>query len=154
MRTNHIHITECPRDAMQGLSEIIPTEDKIRYIESLLQVGFDVLDFCSFVSPKSVPQMADSDLVAAAFENTNSKTELLAIVGNLGGAKRAAKFSNIRYVGYPHSVSPTFLQRNINSDVEDSLSRIKDIQAFLGGKMELLVYISIFTRQKPCGDSD
>lgn len=143
MHTNHIHITECPRDAMQGLHDFIPTEDKIRYIASLLEVGFDVLDFCSFVSPKSVPQMADSDLVAAAFEQTNSNTELLAIIGNLSGAQRASQFPYIRYVGYPHSVSPTFLQRNINSNVSDSLDRIKRIQDFLGGKIELLAYISM-----------
>lgn len=143
MRTNQLHITECPRDAMQGLSEFIPTSDKIRYIESLLKVGFDVLDFCSFVSPKSVPQMADSDLVAAAFEHTDSNTELLAIIGNLSGAERAAKFPFIKYVGYPHSVSPTFLQRNINSNIEDSLNRIRSIRDFLGDKIEVLAYISM-----------
>lgn len=152
MRTNHLHITECPRDAMQGLSEFIPTDQKIRYIESLLKVGFDVLDFCSFVSPKSVPQMADSDIVAAAFENTDSKTELLSIIGNLSGAERAAQFPFIKYVGYPHSVSPTFLQRNINSDVEDSLDRIRKIQDFLGGKIELLGYISM-AFGNPYGDA-
>ena len=143
MHANNFHITECPRDAMQGLSEFIATKDKIRYVDSLLKVGFDVLDFCSFVSPKSVPQMADSDLVAAAFERTESPTELLAIVGNLNGAKRAAHFPFIKYVGYPHSVSPTFLKRNINSDVEDSLDRIRSIQDFLGDKIEVLAYVSM-----------
>jgi len=152
MHANKFHITECPRDAMQGLPDFIPTPDKIRYIESLLKVGFDVLDFCSFVSPRSVPQMADSDLVAAAFEHTDSKTELLAIVGNLSGAQRAAQFPFIRYVGYPHSVSPTFLQRNINTDVAGSLDRIRQIHDFLQNDIEVLSYISM-AFGNPYGDA-
>ena len=152
MHADQLHITECPRDAMQGLADFIPTAEKIRYIESLLKVGFDVLDFCSFVSPKSVPQMGDSDLVAAAFENTASKTELLAIIGNLNGAMRAAQFPFIRYVGYPHSVSPTFLQRNINTDVAGSLDRIRQIRDLLAGKIETLAYISM-AFGNPYGDA-
>lgn len=152
MHTNRLHITECPRDAMQGLTEFIPTEQKIRYIRSLLQVGFDVLDFCSFVSPKSVPQMADSDLVAAAMEGAETSTELLAIVGNLNGAARAARFPYIRYVGYPHSVSPTFLRRNINTDVAGSLERIRSIQDLLKGDIETLAYISM-AFGNPYGDA-
>lgn len=137
---------------MQGIKELISTEDKIRYISSLLQVGFDVLDFCSFVSPKAVPQMADADVVAAAFEQSGSKTELLAVIGNLGGAERAAQFPFIRYVGYPHSVSPTFLQRNINSDTAESLNRIRSIRDFLKGDTELLAYVSM-AFGNPYGDA-
>lgn len=143
MHTNHIHVTECPRDAMQGLSRIISTTDKIKYIKSLLNVGFDVLDFCSFVSPKAVPQMADAESVAEAVEGVRTKTELLAVIGNVNGAERALKFPHIRYVGYPHSVSPTFLKRNINSTTEQSIDRIKAIKDKVSGKMEVISYISM-----------
>lgn len=143
MHAQKIHLTECPRDAMQGLSYLIPTEEKIRYIQSLLQVGFDVLDFCSFVSPKAVPQMADSDRVAEAISRVQTSTELLSIIGNVNGAERALQFPFITYVGYPHSVSPTFLQRNINTDVQGSLDRIRRIQELVHGKIELLSYVSM-----------
>ena len=152
MHANQVHITECPRDAMQGLTDFIPTDQKIRYIRSLLQVGFDVLDFCSFVSPRSVPQMADSDLVAAAMDGVETDTELLAIIGNPNGALRAAQFPYIRYVGYPHSVSPTFLRRNINTDVAGSLDRIRRIRDLLKGKIETLAYVSM-AFGNPYGDA-
>lgn len=139
-----INITECPRDAMQGLKTIIETEDKITYINLLLKAGFDVLDFGSFVSPKAIPQMADTHEVAESIDWKNSNSKLLAIVGNIGGAERAKHFPFIQYLGYPHSVSNTFLQRNINSNIEDSLARVQLLQDFcLENNKEQMVYISM-----------
>lgn len=143
MHAKRIHITECPRDAMQGVKAFIPTRDKIRYLHSLMHTGYDVLDFCSFVSPKAVPQMADAEEVAEAMQDMDSKTELLTIIGNVSGAKRASHFPHIRYWGYPHSVSPTFLNRNIQSGTEESLDRIRSIQDMLLPGTEMVCYISM-----------
>lgn len=142
--TTQIKITECPRDAMQGFTNFIPTELKIAYINQLLKVGFDVIDFGSFVSPKAVPQMKDTEEVAAGLDLSSTQSRLLSIIGNAGGAERAEKFDFITFLGYPHSVSNTFLQRNINSNIEDSLNRIREIQnrCVKSGK-SLLVYISM-----------
>jgi len=142
--TTQIKITECPRDAMQGFTNFIPTDVKIAYINQLLKVGFDVIDFGSFVSPKAVPQMKDTEDVAAGLELSSTNSQLLSIIGNAGGAERAEKFDFIKFLGYPHSVSNTFLQRNINSNIEDSLNRIREIQnrCVISGK-SLLVYISM-----------
>jgi hydroxymethylglutaryl-CoA lyase len=142
--TTQIKITECPRDAMQGFTNFIPTDVKIAYINQLLKVGFDVIDFGSFVSPKAVPQMRDTEDVAAGLELSSTNSKLLSIIGNAGGAERAEKFDFIKFLGYPHSVSNTFLQRNINSNIEDSLNRIREIQnrCEISGK-SLLVYISM-----------
>jgi len=143
-KADKITITECPRDAMQGLKTIIDTEDKITYINLLLKAGFDVLDFGSFVSPKAIPQMADTHEVAEALDLSNSNTALLAIVGNIGGAERSNQFPFIKYLGYPHSVSNTFLQRNINSNIDDSLNRVKTLQEFCNdNNKEQVVYISM-----------
>ncbi len=143
MHAQKIHITECPRDAMQGVKAFIPTGEKIRYLRSLLATGYDVLDFCSFVSPKAVPQMADSEAVAEALADSGSRTELLTIIGNESGARRAAKFPHIRYWGYPHSVSPTFLHRNINATAAESLDRIRSIQDILPTDTDMVCYISM-----------
>jgi hydroxymethylglutaryl-CoA lyase len=143
MHAQKLHITECPRDAMQGVKGFIPTRDKIRYIQSLMRTGYDVLDFCSFVSPKAVPQMADAEEVAEAMQDMDSNTELLTIIGNVNGAKRAACFPHIRYWGYPHSVSPSFLKRNIQAGTEESLDRIRAIQDMLLPKTELVCYVSM-----------
>lgn len=142
--TTQIKITECPRDAMQGFTNFIPTDVKIAYINQLLKVGFDVIDFGSFVSPKAVPQMKDTEDVAAGLDLSSTNSQLLSIIGNAGGAERAEKFDFIKFLGYPHSVSNTFLQRNINSNIEDSLNRIREIQnrSVKSGK-SLLVYISM-----------
>lgn len=142
--SNKIIITECPRDAMQGIAEFIPTDKKVAYMNSLLQVGFDVLDFGSFVSPKVMPQMADTDEVVQQLDLSNTKTKLLAIIGNQKGAERAEAFEQISILGFPFSVSPTFLKRNINSDMAETVTRIGEIKEIADrSNKELLIYISM-----------
>jgi hydroxymethylglutaryl-CoA lyase len=139
-----IKLIECPRDAMQGWKKFIPTEKKIEYINSLLKVGFDTIDFGSFVSPKAIPQMADTrDIVRSLKLGVNS-TKLLAIVANMRGAEEASVFDEITYLGFPFSVSETFQQRNTNSSIEQSLERVEDIQnlCIKTGK-QLVVYMSM-----------
>jgi len=139
-----IHLVECPRDAMQGWKTIIPTEKKISYLNSLLRVGFDTLDFGSFVSAKAIPQMADTAEVLKKLDTKKSQTKLLAIVANLRGAEDAAQFQQISYLGFPFSVSETFQLRNTNSTIQQSVERVKEIQALCksSGK-ELVVYLSM-----------
>ncbi|MEM7162166.1 MAG: hydroxymethylglutaryl-CoA lyase [Bacteroidota bacterium] len=139
-----LKLVECPRDAMQGIDEFIPTEKKIAYHNLLLKCGFHTLDFGSFVSPKAIPQLADTTEVLDASDYYKHKTELLAIVGNLRGAMEACKRDEIYYLGFPFSVSQTFLERNINSSIEDSLRRIEEIKGVCNkyGK-ELVIYISM-----------
>lgn len=137
-----IKITECPRDAMQGIKEFIPTNLKIKYINQLLKVGFDTIDFGSFVSPKAIPQMADTKEVIAKLQITNSK--LLAIVANQRGAEDAVLFDEITYLGFPFSISPTFQQRNTNSTIEESLIRVDEIQELcIKNNKQLVVYLSM-----------
>jgi hydroxymethylglutaryl-CoA lyase len=129
---------------MQGWKQFIPTARKIEYINSLLQVGFDTIDFGSFVSPKAIPQMADTAEVVKSLDWGSSKTKLLAIVANLRGAEEAAVFEQINYLGFPFSVSETFQQRNTNSTIEQSLGRVEEIQnlCIKTGK-QLVVYMSM-----------
>jgi hydroxymethylglutaryl-CoA lyase len=139
-----IKLIECPRDAMQGWKHLIPTEKKIEYINSLLQVGFDTIDFGSFVSPKAIPQMADTKEVIKDLELGNSKTKLLAIIANLRGAEEAVVHDKITQLGFPFSISETFQQRNTNSSIEESLQRAEDIQELcVKNNKELVVYISM-----------
>ncbi|MEP6712768.1 MAG: hydroxymethylglutaryl-CoA lyase [Ferruginibacter sp.] len=139
-----IKIVECPRDAMQGWPHFIPTQKKIDYINALLKVGFDTIDFGSFVSPKAIPQMADTKEVIANIKMLNSKTKLLAIIANERGAEDAAIFDEITYLGFPFSVSETFQKRNTNSTIEESFSRVEEIQNLcIKNKKELVVYISM-----------
>ncbi|MEO5945554.1 MAG: hydroxymethylglutaryl-CoA lyase [Chitinophagaceae bacterium] len=144
MNNNLVKLIECPRDAMQGWKNFIPTERKIEYINSLLRVGFDTIDFGSFVSPKAIPQMADTAEVISKIEIPNSNTKLLAIIANYRGAEEASIFDQINYLGFPFSVSETFQQRNTNSSIEQSLERVEEIQNLCvkTGK-ELVVYISM-----------
>jgi hydroxymethylglutaryl-CoA lyase len=142
-----IKLVECPRDAMQGWSAFIPTEKKIEYIRSLLNVGFDTIDFGSFVSPKAIPQMRDTREVAKELGNLElgiGNTELLAIIANLRGAEEAVLFENIKYLGYPFSVSETFQLRNTNATIAESVGRVEEIQSLCvkEGK-ELVIYISM-----------
>lgn len=139
-----IKLIECPRDAMQGWKTFIPTAKKIEYINSLLQVGFDTIDFGSFVSPKAIPQMADTAEVISNLEPGSSQTKLLAIVANMRGAEEASVFEQIHYLGFPFSVSETFQHRNTNASMEESLERVEEIQnlCIKTGK-ELVVYISM-----------
>jgi hydroxymethylglutaryl-CoA lyase len=142
--TGNISIIECPRDAMQGWKQMIPTEKKLEYINALLQVGFDTIDFGSFVSPKAIPQMADTHAVLKELKRGNSKTKLLAIVANRRGAEEAVVYDAIHYLGFPFSVSPTFQLRNTNSSIENSLEMVESIQELcLKNKKELVVYLSM-----------
>jgi hydroxymethylglutaryl-CoA lyase len=141
---NKIHLVECPRDAMQGWKKFIPTQKKIEYINALLKVGFDTIDFGSFVSPKSIPQLADTKEVIGQLSLVNSKSKLLAIVANVRGAEEAVVFDEITFLGFPFSISPTFQKRNTNSTIEDSLLRVEEIQNLcINNNKELVVYISM-----------
>lgn len=129
---------------MQGFPKFIDTSLKINYLKALLQVGFDVLDFTSFVHPKAIPQMADAELVAEALSDYKGATQLLAIVGNVRGVERLLQFSNIRLIGFPFSVSPTFLARNIHSGMEEARQRLFDIQHLaLQHEKEVVAYLSM-----------
>lgn len=144
MGQDAIKIIECPRDAMQGWAKFIPTEKKIEYLNSLLKVGFDTLDFGSFVSAKAIPQMADTQQVIPKLNIESQKTKLLAIVANLRGAEEAVLFDEISYLGFPFSISETFQQRNTGSTIAESLKRVEDIQELCKkNKKELVVYISM-----------
>ena len=141
-----VKLIECPRDAMQGWKNFIPTEKKIEYINSLLKVGFDTIDFGSFVSAKAIPQMADTKEVIGNLDIWVgiSNTKLLAIVANLRGAEEASVFDQITYLGFPFSVSETFQQRNTNSSIEESLKRVEEIQNLCINKnKKLVIYISM-----------
>jgi hydroxymethylglutaryl-CoA lyase len=142
--SNMVRLVECPRDAMQGRPAFIPTEKKIKYLNALLQVGFDSLDFGSFVSPKAIPQMADTKQVISEIVPGDSKTRLLAIVANSRGAEDAALFPAISDIGFPFSISETFQLRNTNSTINRSVETVSAIQeiCFLSGK-RLVVYISM-----------
>ncbi len=139
-----IKIIECPRDAMQGLHDFVETKDKIRYINSLLKVGFDTIDFGSFVSPKAIPQMKDTPEVLASLDLNHTKSKLLSIIANTRGAEEACKYSEIDYLGYPFSISETFQLRNTNATIEESLERVEEIQNMcLKHNKNLVIYISM-----------
>ncbi len=139
-----IKIIECPRDAMQGITRFIPTDRKASYINLLLKVGFDTIDFGSFVSPKAIPQMRDTAEVLNKLDLSQGGTRLLAIVANQRGANEAAGFPQITYLGYPFSVSQTFQIRNTNATIEESLERVRDIQDIcLRHSKQLVVYLSM-----------
>ena len=136
-------LIECPRDAMQGIEEFIPTEVKAKYINLLLDVGFDTIDFGSFVSPQAIPQLKDTAEVLKNLELTNT-TKLLAIVANERGASDACNFEEINYLGYPFSISESFQQRNTNSSISESLKRVEAIQKLtITNNKELVLYLSM-----------
>ncbi len=139
-----ITLVECPRDAMQGWKHFIPTEKKVAYLNSLLKVGFDVLDFGSFVSAKAIPQLADTKEVIAQLDLSNTNTKLLAIIANTRGAEEAVVYDEIKYLGFPFSISETFQLRNTNKTIAQSLVQVEEIQKLCvqHGK-ELVVYISM-----------
>lgn len=142
--SHSIKLIECPRDAMQGLHDFVPTELKINYLQQLIDTGFDALDFGSFVSVKAIPQMQDTHQVVEQLNLKHSNTKLIAIVANKRGAEEAILYPQISYVGYPFSVSETFQIRNTNSSIPDSVERIKQIHELCSksGK-EMLIYISM-----------
>ncbi|MCU0341797.1 MAG: hydroxymethylglutaryl-CoA lyase [Spirosomaceae bacterium] len=137
-------IIECPRDAMQGLHEFVPTETKVKYLNQLLKVGFDTLDFGSFVSPKAIPQLRDTAEVLAQLDLTTTPTKLLAIIANVRGAEEAVQFPQISYLGFPLSVSETFQLRNTNKTIAQSFEEVAQIQnlCVAQGK-QLVVYLSM-----------
>lgn len=137
-------LIECPRDAMQGIHEFIPTQLKIDYINQLLKVGFDTIDFGSFVSPKAIPQLRDTAEVLNGLELSSSKSKLLAIIANERGARDASNFKEIDFLGFPFSISEEFQRRNTNSSIEESFDRVREIQEICikGGK-QLVIYISM-----------
>ncbi len=139
-----VTLVECPRDAMQGWPHFIPTHQKTKYLNALLQVGFDVLDFGSFVSPKAIPQMADTAVVLERLDLSSTSTKLLAIVANLRGAQQAVSFPQIHYLGFPLSLSETFQQRNTNASIEEALSRVAEIGLLCQKhQKQLVVYLSM-----------
>lgn len=139
-----VKVIECPRDAMQGIKTFIPTALKARYLNVLLKVGFDTLDFGSFVSPKAIPQMADTAEVLGQLDLEGTDTKLLAIVANVRGAIDACTFPQITYLGYPFSISETFQLRNANATIEESLGRVDAIQEICATfNKKLVIYISM-----------
>ena len=139
-----IQLVECPRDAMQGFENFIPTNHKAEYINMLLKVGFHTIDFGSFVSPKAIPQMRDTAEVLSKLNLEASSSKLLAIVANSRGAEQAASFSEIQYLGYPFSVSEVFQKRNTNRTIEDSLILVDRMQNLVAKhNKELVVYLSM-----------
>src|SRR4051794_10834711 len=121
-------IIECPRDAMQGIDEFMPTEIKVRYLNQLLKVGFDTIDFGSFVSPKVIPQMMDTSMVYRGLNLETTRSKLLAIVANARGAQDASVFEKIDYLGFPLSISETFQWRNTNKSIDQSLNELELIK--------------------------
>lgn len=137
-------IVECPRDAMQGWAHFIPTEKKIAYLNQLLKVGFDVLDFGSFVSEKAIPQLADTKDVVRKLEMSESRSKLLAIVANTRGAEEAVQYDEISYLGFPFSISETFQLRNTNKTIAASLKQVEEIQKLcVARNKKLVIYISM-----------
>jgi hydroxymethylglutaryl-CoA lyase len=139
-----LKLVECPRDAMQGWPHFIDTEKKIRYINALLKVGFDTIDFGSFVSPKAIPQMADTAAVLKGLDMQDTPSKLLAIVANMRGAEEAVLYDAINFLGFPFSISETFQQRNTNSSMAESLERVQDIQELcIKTNKQLVIYMSM-----------
>ncbi len=142
--TSNVKLIECPRDAMQGIHDFIPTEKKIAYVNSILKCGVDTVDFGSFVSPKAIPQMKDTAEVLKQLDLSETKSKLLAIVANPRGAQDACSFDEITYLGFPFSISETFQQRNTNSSIAESLKRVEEIQSLcMKHKKEVVIYISM-----------
>jgi hydroxymethylglutaryl-CoA lyase len=145
-------LIECPRDAMQGLPEFIPTAKKTAYLNALLRVGFDTLDFGSFVSPKAIPQLRDTAEVLAGLDLSATRTQLLAIVANLRGAQAAAEFPGIHYLGFPLSVSETFQLRNTNKTMAEAMAELGEIQDVCVQRGKTLVTYLSMGFGNPYGD--
>ena len=139
-----IKIVECSRDAMQGIKQWIPSETKLKYLQSVLSVGFDVVDFGSFVSPRVIPQMKDTGYIIDNLDLSNSKSKLLAIVANQRGALEACKHLSISYLGYPFSISETFQMRNTNKSIIESFEELNKIKSICEKyNKHLVVYLSM-----------
>lgn len=142
--SNTIKIVECPRDAMQGIKTFIPTDEKATYIQSLLNCGFDTIDFGSFVSPRAIPQMVDTAEVLSRLDLSQTSSKLLAIVANVRGALDAAQYNSIDYLGYPFSISENFQMRNTHKTIAQSVATLEEILRIAddSGK-EVVTYISM-----------
>ncbi len=141
---NKVKIIECPRDAMQGIKQFIPTEDKANYINSLLKVGFDTIDFGSFVSPKAIPQMRDTAEVLSLLDLSATQSKLLAIVANVRGADDASQFEEIDYLGYPFSISENFQMRNTSKTIKQSIVILDEIlNIAIKSNKEVVAYLSM-----------
>lgn len=139
-----IKIIECPRDAMQGIKDFIPTESKVAYIQSLLRVGFDTIDFGSFVSPKAIPQMADTAEVLASLDLSETQSKLLAIIANTKGAELASVHKEIQYLGFPFSISENFQMRNTHKTISESLVTLQEILDIANAtNKEVVAYLSM-----------
>ncbi len=139
-----VKLVECPRDAMQGFHHPISTPDKIEYLDTLLKVGFDIIDCGSFVSAKAVPQLADTDKVLKSISKDKHGTKLLVIVANERGAEEACDFENVDIIGFPFSISEQFQVRNTNQDMAGAIHRLKEIKSICeDGNKQLLVYLSM-----------
>jgi hydroxymethylglutaryl-CoA lyase len=139
-----IKIIECPRDAMQGIKPFIPTEKKVAYIQSLLRVGFDSIDFGSFVSPKAIPQMQDTAAVLAQLDLSQTRSKLLAIIANTKGAQMASEHAAIQYLGYPFSISENFQMRNTHKTIAESLVTLEEILEIADKtNKEVVAYLSM-----------
>jgi hydroxymethylglutaryl-CoA lyase len=144
MSDSKIKIIECPRDAMQGIKDFIPTSEKVRYIQSLLSCGFDTLDFGSFVSPKAIPQMVDTAEVLSNLDLSETKTKLLAIVANVRGAEDAVSHPEIEYLGFPFSISENFQMRNTHKTIAQSVETLQEIFNLAdASNKEVVTYISM-----------
>jgi hydroxymethylglutaryl-CoA lyase len=141
---NKVKIIECPRDAMQGIKRFIPTKDKANYINSLLEVGFDTIDFGSFVSPKAIPQMRDTGEVLSMLDLSAANSRLLAIVANVRGANDASQFEEIDYLGYPFSISENFQMRNTSKTIKQSIVILEEIlNIAVRSNKEVVAYLSM-----------
>lgn len=141
---NEIKIIECPRDAMQGIKPFIPTDQKVKYLQALLRVGFDTIDFGSFVSAKAIPQMQDTAEVLAQLDLSQTRSKLLAIVANTQGAQQAALHPEIQYLGFPFSISENFQMRNTHKTIAESLVTLEEILAIADqSNKEVVTYISM-----------
>lgn len=139
-----IKIIECPRDAMQGIKPFIPTERKVTYLQSLLRVGFDTIDFGSFVSPKAIPQMQDTAAVLAQLDLSKTSSKLLAIIANTQGAQAAATHKEIQYLGFPFSISENFQMRNTHKTIAESLLTLQEILNIADAcNKEVVAYLSM-----------
>ncbi|WP_299128461.1 hydroxymethylglutaryl-CoA lyase [uncultured Winogradskyella sp.] len=139
-----VKLIECPRDAMQGIKEFIPTENKVQYIQSLLRVGFDTIDFGSFVSPKAIPQMVDTSKVLSQLDLSVTKSKLLAIIANVRGANDASQHAEIDYLGFPFSISENFQMRNTHKTIAQSVVTLSDILNIADKtNKKVVVYISM-----------
>lgn len=142
--SNAVKIIECPRDAMQGIKDFIPTEKKVQYLQALLRCGFDTIDFGSFVSPKAIPQMVDTAEVLSKLDLSSTRSKLLAIVANTRGAQDASNHPEIQYLGYPFSISENFQMRNTHKTIQQSVETLQEILNIAdASNKEVVTYISM-----------